>query len=277
MLILPSPGADMPVPYSKIVCNPHNRRHNNSMEQPPQRPPLPDQNWEDRDSTQESQQTGARQQRKSSARKQKDSGGKESSPKDRKPGKLRKQAMPILIMTGMIVGLFLLYGGVRTAREALGPQAPRTTTLPKQLGKIKLGYPEGWTQKRMDNVARASGRWGMGKPGSTRYAFFITRYPLRAEPRNKAQVQQVLLEAQYSLRNTGASGRKLQAKRIRVAKQSAWYYRFQAQQTDIQIWLILHKSDKRTSLYQFSCQSPPGSKGKSMRQKCLQAIDGLRF
>jgi len=247
------------------------------MSYPAERPPLPDQD----------DQSASKQEQVSPAAGKPESNSKKNQPhkkqkekkedKDKKPGKLRKQLMPIVIMLGLIVGLFIAYSGVRAAREALGPQAPRTTTLPSNLGKIKLGYPEGWKQAAMQGVSGASGRWAMGTPGSTRYALFITRYPLRAVPKNDLQAKQVLLEAQSSLYQTGAAGNNLSAKRVEVAKQSSWYYHFSHSGTNIQIWLILNASDKKASLYQFSCQSPDGRHGSKMRLRCRQAIDGLRF
>jgi len=234
------------------------------MHDPLERPPLPGKDGQN-------QPTPARPQQKRKLKQTKEQA------EEKKPGRLRKQAMPILVMAGLIVGIGLLYSGVRAAREALGPQAQRSTTLPKKLGGIQLGYPEGWKKAPMQNVARASGRWGMGSPGSTKYAFFVTRYPLQAKPSNSAQSKQILLEAQNSLYNTGAPRGSLKAKRVEVAKQSSWYYHFQIAKLDVQIWLVLQNNKQQTAMYQFSCQSPSGARGGTMRVKCREAINGLRF
>ena len=129
----------------------------------------------------------------------------------------------------------------------------------------------------MQSVYGASGRWGMGKPGSTRYAFFITRYPLHTAPKNDTQTKQVIEEAQRSLYQTGAAGRKLYAKQVKIAKQNAWYYHFSIPGVDVQLWLIMHKSDKSATLYQFSCQSELGKRGRGMRRGCREVLDGLKF
>jgi len=197
--------------------------------------------------------------------------------KDKKPGRIRKQAMPVLVMTGLIVGAFIIYSGVRVARQAIGPQAAKTVALPDIMGSINLGLPSGWKDAKMQNVAKASGRWGLGKPGSTKYAFFATRYPLRSVPGNSTQVQQMLNEAQRSLRKTGAQGQNLKKSEYKQGDLSGWKYHFISQGIDIQIWLILHNQEKHSALYQFACQSKPGAKGHSMRTGCQQSLNGLKF
>jgi len=241
-------------------------RQNKSMQDPgtPQRPPRPDMN--------------ERPPRPATPGGGVHSGNEQTPGKEAKQNRRRgKQVMPTLIMLGLITGAFLLYSGIRAARESLTKPTMPNTTLPQQLGGIQLGLPSGWHQAQMGGVSKSSGRWGMGKPGSTHYAFFITRYPLSRTPESDKQKRQVLAEAQRSLLATGAAGKKLRAQDYKQSEANGWKYHFRTGGIDVQIWLLIHTKENRAALYQFACQSQPGGKGQQMRENCKGSLDQLKF
>lgn len=205
---------------------------------------------------------------------------KDKGPKDKSkrrgsgPG---KRIFPFLITLGIIVGLVVVYSGIRAARQSLDQGPTKSLTLPKTMGDTQIGQPEGWSQARMQNVAKASGRWGIGPEGSKNYALFITRYPLRAVPKDKAAMSAVRQEAQRSLIATGAAGKKLTVRSAKLGGAQGWQYSFDGPGMNIVSLLLVHTQGSKAALYQISCQSPKGSKGKAFRDKCSQAWSALKF
>jgi len=189
-----------------------------------------------------------------------------------------RQVKPVIIMVLLITVAGLGYMAVRAGRDALTPPDPKAITLPAKMGFLDLQIPDGWKQARMGNVSKASARWAFGSPGARNYALFVSRYPLKEVPDGDQAEQQVLNEAQSSLAETGgpAKPRPL-AEQEKISGQKAFRYAFRKSGMWIDIWLVIHSSNDRAALYQFSCQSPPSSKGQAMRESCSQVLRSVSF
>ena len=246
----------------------------------PPRPPLPPSQDNDPGEQPEQQQPKQQQPKKPAQQKptSKPKEKKEDKKEDKKEGKKRgKQLGPIVVMTILLVVVGFIYMGVRGARLALAPPAPKTIQLSNKVGDLSLEITEGWKGKKMGAVKGSSARWAFGPAGATDYALFLTRYPLSSLPESEQQLNKVQAKAQRSLAQTGGPADPKAAGEEKVGGQTAWRYAFRKNNMWIDIWLVIHSHKGKAALYQFSCQSKPKSQGDQMRQSCAESIDSVKF
>lgn len=206
-------------------------------------------------------------------------GGKKAEQQtgDKKPGKLRKQLKPTLIMLALIAGVSFTYLSVRAAREALSPPDPKAVTLPQKAGNLTLEIPHGWKGAEMQPVKGSSERWAFGSPGARDYAMFISRYPLNKIPESDGQIKKIRSEAQQSIADTGGPRKPKLQMVEQIGGEDAYRYSFKTRKVWVDLWLSIHKQGDKAALYQFSCQSKPGEAGNKMRDRCAEALDTVKF
>ena len=105
----------------------------------PPRPPLPPSQDNDPGEQPEQQQPKQQQPKKPAQQKptSKPKEKKEDKKEDKKEGKKRgKQLGPIVVMTILLVVVGFIYMGVRGARLALAPPAPKTIQLSNKVGDL---------------------------------------------------------------------------------------------------------------------------------------------
>ena len=199
-------------------------------------------------------------------------------PDAKKSRSFGKQIMPTLIMIALLATTAIVYMGVRDVRKGDEESISRQKTLPmakESGGGLKITPPEGWKVAKQGGVSGASSRYAIGPRHATKQAFFVTNYPLTKAASNAPE--QVRKEAEASLKGTGASGKLTRLKDVDVDHQNSWVYKFRQGSLTVRIWLTLIKHDKKSVLYQFSCQSARGNKGNAMRSACKKILSSVQI
>jgi hypothetical protein len=206
-------------------------------------------------------------------------GGENTAPGGAKGEKSTKRSpakmlVPSLITIGIIIGLVVAYGGIRTARMAVEQPGelhgvPVVKQAIKQPTGLTFSRPKGWKIAAQQAPADAQTRWALGPEGSSDHAFFITKYPLKKQPEDDDQIRTIQQEAELSLRLTGAPP-DLRARKNPppVGEYEAWRYQYRNGDIQTNVALVLEEK----ALYQFACQSPVGKQEDSFRNGC-QAIE----
>lgn len=198
----------------------------------------------------------------------------QSPPTQRKSPKRgsSSQVLPSLITLVLIIALAMFFMAARAARKVAVPEERwETSKLEQKDFTLSYRHPEEWVAARQKAVARGSYRAAIGPRDSREQALFVTRYRLNDEARSDKDKQRLKREVRRSLRRTGAPSSLREIDAGRVDLKYTWGYQYQTRRLHIRTVFAL--DDK--NLFQFSCQSAKGEKGKAKRETCEKILDSV--
>lgn len=180
--------------------------------------------------------------------------------------------LPSLITLVLIVALAMFFMAARAARKVAVPEESWGTSKLEQKGfSISYRHPQEWVKARQKAVARGSYRAAIGPRHSRDQALFVTRYRLNDEARSEKDKQRLKREVRRSLRATGAPSNLKEIDAGRVDMKHTWGYEYKAGRLQVRAVFALDGED----LFQFSCQSLRGEKGKVNREICEKILDSV--